>query len=275
MQDQFIKERLYLKGVSPRTLVWYGCSFKAFAGALESKAQVLERIKEMRDRGVSPVTVNSYLRCLNAYFRWCYEERGQDRIRIPKLKEEQKVVAALTPEHVRRFLQWKPGKTFGRQRLHILICLLLDTGLRISEALGLRKEDVDFENFLLRVHGKGNKQRLVPFSHEMRRILWRYYSQRAGNILFGTRHDTQMFPRNIGRSVKLLGEQLGITGVRISPHTLRHTFALSYVRNGGDVFRLQRILGHSTLEMTRRYVNLQTADLQAVHDRLSPLAQHH
>jgi len=169
MQAQFIKERLYFKGVSPRTLVWYGCSFKAFSGALESKGQILDRINEMRDRGVSPVTINSYLRCINAYFKWCHEECGAERIKIPRLKEEQKVLVTLSAEHIRRFVQWKPRKTLGRTRLHALICLLLDMGLRISEALGLRREDVDFDNLLLRVKGKGNKRRLVPFGLPSRR----------------------------------------------------------------------------------------------------------
>ena len=78
--------------------------------------------------------------------------------------------------------------------------------------------------------------------------------------------------RNLLRDLKHLGRDLGIAGVRFSFHTLRHTFAVNYIRKGGDVFRLQRILGHSTLEMTRRYVNLQTEDLQAVHNKLSLLS---
>jgi integrase/recombinase XerD len=75
------------------------------------------------------------------------------------------------------------------------------------------------------------------------------------------------------RHFKVLGTRLRISGVRFSFHTLRHTFAVNYIRNGGDMFRLQRVLGHSTLEMTRKYVNLQTSDLQAVHERLSLLAR--
>ena len=89
--------------------------------------------------------------------------------------------------------------------------------------------------------------------------------------MFGTRNGTKQTQRNALRDFKRMGAAAGVTGVRFSFHTMRHTFAVNYIRNGGDVFRLQRLLGHATLDMTRRYVNLQTSDLQAVHDRLSLL----
>ncbi len=97
---------------------------------------------------------------------------------------------------------------------------------------------------------------------------------REFTLVFATRTGTKPTQRNLLRDFKLFGTRLGATeGVRFSFHTLRHTFAVNYIRNGGDVFRLQRILGHATLDMTRRYVNLQTGDLQAVHDRLSLLSK--
>ena len=78
--------------------------------------------------------------------------------------------------------------------------------------------------------------------------------------------------RNFGRDFKAIGEQLGMTGVRISPHTLRHTFAVSYLRNGGNLFYLSRVLGHSSVTTTQKYLqSVNVDDLQAVHDRLSPL----
>ena len=92
-------------------------------------------------------------------------------------------------------------------------------------------------------------------------------------FVFPSHRGLKLNQRNFLRDFKLWGTRLLITGVRFSFHTLRHTFAVNYIRNGGDVFRLQRILGHSTLEMTRRYVNLQTSDLQAVHSKLSLLSR--
>jgi len=180
----------------------------------------------------------------------------------------------LAPEQIRRLLDFKP-RVNGEKRLHTLACLLLDSGLRINEALSLRSDDVDLDNFLLRVHGKGGKDRVVPISYEMRKLMWRWLrtQQGGGGLVFSTRGGTKLNYHNTLGDFKRLGNRLHITGVRFSFHTLRHTFAVNYIRNGGDVFRLQRILGHTTLEMTRRYVNLQKSDLQAVHSKLSLLSR--
>ena len=94
--------------------------------------------------------------------------------------------------------------------------------------------------------------------------------------MFGTRNKTQVTVRNFERELKAVGAKLGITGVRFSPHTLRHTFAVSYLRNGGNLFYLSKILGHASVTITQRYLqSLQVTDFQAVHDRLSPLTPEH
>jgi integrase len=270
--NQFITERTYLKGVSPATIQWYRSSFKAFDGALGSKQEIIGRIADLRKTN-SALSVNTYLRCINAYFRWLHEERGVALVKIPRLKEEQKVLATLTPDHVQRLLAFKPKGT-NLARAHTLAMLLLDTGLRFAEALGLRWEHVDLENLLITVTGKGGKHRVVPISLEARKILFRWRQKNVSTLLFPTRSGVQATQRNVGRDFSLLGKRLGITGVRFSPHTFRHSFAVSYLRAGGNVLYLQRILGHSSLEMTNHYVqSLGTADLQAVHDRLSLLTK--
>ena len=91
--------------------------------------------------------------------------------------------------------------------------------------------------------------------------------------MFSTRDGLKLGRRVVLRDFKLLCGRLGIAPPRRTLHATRHTFALNYVRSGGDVFRLQRVLGHSTLEQTRKYVNLQTEDLQAVHNGLTLLAR--
>jgi integrase/recombinase XerD len=274
--EQFIRERMYLKNVAPKTLLWYRQSFHAFEGAMDGKAAIGERIVQLRNAGVLPVSVNTYLRTLNAFFRWAHTEGHlAELLRVAKLKEEQKVLATLTPEHIQRIIGFRP-RGINQQRIYTLSCVLLDTGLRIDEALSLARSDVDLDNMLLRVRGKGAKQRLVPMSIEMRKLLWRWLRNEPGptdSLVFASRGGSKLGQRNVLRYFKQFGARLHITGVRFSFHTLRHTFAVNYIRNGGDVFRLQRILGHSTLEMTRRYVNLQTSDLQAVHSKLSLLSK--
>jgi site-specific recombinase XerD len=98
--DQFIKERLYLKGVSPKTIAWYRDSFKAFENALDRSA-IIERIAELRNRGVKAVSINTWLRCVNAYFRWLHIEHGKELVRIPRLKEEQQILATLGADAIR------------------------------------------------------------------------------------------------------------------------------------------------------------------------------
>jgi site-specific recombinase XerD len=275
MVEQFVQGRKYLKAVSPKTLIWYQCSFKAFDGATSSKEAINRRIVELRERGVSPITINSYLRCINAYFRWLHEEHQHAPLKIPRLKEEQKVLATLTPDHVKRLLQFSP-KGRNLKRAHTLTLLLLDTGLRFAEALNLTWDRVDLDNLVLKVLGKGGKHRVVPISLECRKVLyrWKQHQPRGTDLLFPTRSGVQSSQRNVGRDVRLLGQRLGITGVRFSPHTFRHTFAVSYLRAGGNVLYLQRILGHSSLEMTNRYTrSLGIDDLSAVHSKLSLLSR--
>ncbi len=269
---QFITERRYMKNVSPKTIEWYENSFKAFEGALESKAAIIARITEIRQRGVSAISVNTYLRCVNAYLRWLHTEHEQELVKIPRLKEDQKVIATLTNEQVKRLLGYKP-KGRNQARAHLIACVVLDCGLRISEVLTLTWENVDLDSVCLKVKGKGSKERIVPISAELRKLLFRWQQRHKEPQLFCTRSGTRLTTRNAQRDFKLLFRAMGITGVRCSPHTLRHTFAVGYLRNGGNLFYLSRILGHTTVKTTERYLqNVQIDDLQAVHNRLSVLS---
>jgi integrase/recombinase XerD len=155
--------------------------------------------------------------------------------------------------------------------------LILDTGLRVDEALSLSRVDsVDLDSLLVTVRGKGGRQRVVPMSLKGRAVLCRYFKRHEpprGDLVFFSRIGGKIEQRNALRAFKDICERLKLEGTRCSFHTLRHTFATNYLRAGGNVVMLQRILGHARLEMTMRYVHLQTADLTAVHDRFSPLSR--
>jgi hypothetical protein len=105
---EFILERGYLKNVTIRTIGWYEQSFKAFEGALSSKAAIVARVAELRQRGVAAISVNSYLGCINAYLNWLHLEHGQNALKIPRLREGHKILATLSPDHIKRLLQYKP-----------------------------------------------------------------------------------------------------------------------------------------------------------------------
>jgi site-specific recombinase XerD len=276
--DRFLQERTYLKGVSPETLRYYRWVRRAFLPILTqpTKTAMMERIQAMLAEGISPVSVNTYLRGFRAYINWLHQEGHLKEVfKVQMLKTEQKVIQALSSEMVNRILKFSPQTTNDR-RIHVFICLLLDSGIRLSEALALRKDDIDFDNMVLKIHGKGNKQRLVPISVEGRKIIYKFSSRQKEAFLFGTRNGNTISKRNADRDMKVLGRKLNITGVRFSPHTLRHTFACEYLRRGGNLEFLRRILGHNSILTTQKYLrSLGVQDLQAVHNGLTLLSATH
>jgi integrase/recombinase XerD len=222
----------------------------------------------MREKGLKATGCNSVIRAINAYLKW-----SDSPLKIPPLKEPQLILPTFTADEVARLVKWKP-KGFYQRRLHLLVLFLLDTGCRITEALTLRVGEIDFDNLLVTLDGKGRKQRVVPFSFELRKALHRYVTdyRRPDSLLLASRNETLLGRRVMLRDVKLLCKRLGFDPPVRTLHAFRHTFAINYLRRGGSVFHLQKVLGHSTLEMTRRYANLLTADLQAVHERVSLLS---
>jgi integrase/recombinase XerD len=196
-------------------------------------------------------------------------------IKLSWLKEEQNVLVTLNATQIERVLKGNPRSASG-QRTHVLACMLLDTGLRITEAVSLTRRDVDLDNLLLKVRGKGQKERIVPMSFELRKLLFRWLAKLPAHYerVFPTRDGATLRSRLVLVNFKTLGKCAGIVGVRMSPHTLRHTFAVSYLRAGGNLFYLSKILGHTSITTTQRYLqSLGIEDLQAVHNRLSLLSR--
>ncbi len=277
--EQFIRERQYLTNVTPSTIEWYRRCLKWLPSECPTQDDLKAIVVRMRERRLKETGVNTVLRCVNAYLHWCSgSERkcgaGCNHPRIQRLKEPHLVLPTFTDVQVKRLITWKPKGKYQR-RLHLIILLLLDTGCRISEALALRIADVNFDDLLITLDGKGRKQRVVPFSFELRKALFRYIgeSRKPDSLVFASRTETLVNRRNVLRDVKLLCLKLGFAPPGRTLHAFRHTFAVNYLRRGGSVFHLQKVLGHSTLEMTRRYANLVTVDLQAVHERVSLLSK--
>jgi integrase/recombinase XerD len=280
--EQFIQERQYLNNVSPATINWYKASFKWLRTESPSQQELKDTVLRMREKGLKPTGCNSVIRAINAYLHW--SASGSEtkcspackHLRIAKIKEPQLILPTLTAAQVKRLVNWKPkSKIFWQRRLHLLIVLLLDTGCRIGEALSIRVRDIDLDNLLLTLDGKGRKQRIVPVSFELRKVMFRYiadFSRRPDHLLLSTRNETQLGRRVVLRTVKNLCKRLGFDPPARTLHSFRHTFAVNYLRRGGSVFHLQKVLGHSTLEMTRRYANLTTEDLQRVHQSISLLS---
>jgi integrase/recombinase XerD len=276
--SQFKRERQYLNNVSETTLEWYTHAFKWLPSESPTQEELKDAVLRMREKGLKATGCNSAIRAINAYLHWLHNAGTKCspaciHPRIAQIKEPDLVLPTFSVPQVRLLVKWKP-KGFYQRRLHLIVLFLLDTGCRITEALKLRVCEIDLENMLVTLDGKGRKQRVVPFSFELRKALFRFirdFGRKVDALLFANRSETRLGRRNVLRDVKNLCKRLGFTAPARTLHACRHTFAVNYLRRGGSVFHLQKALGHATLEMTRRYVNLLTEDLQAVHERISIL----
>jgi site-specific recombinase XerD len=271
---QFVKERQFIGNVTEKTVIWYRQSWRAFTrtvGTTEeiNKRLLVEFITKLREQGLSVVSCNVYARAINSFLSWLHEnEHTAEHFKIKQLREEKRIIQTFKDEHIRAILTFKP-KGFYQWRLYTLLCLLIDTGIRIEEALTLRRSKIDFENLLITVMGKGNKERTIPMSVELRKVLCRWLNKNNHELVFSTKQGARLGYDNVRRDFRALAEKLGIEGVRVSPHTLRHTFARNYVRSGGNLFYLMKTLGHTTLTMSKRYVELDEQDLKEMHTRVS------
>lgn len=281
--EQFLRERRVLVGVTARTLGWHSQSLGIFelSGYEEpqdiTKQRLLVTIEQMLDRGVSPITINSYLRSVNAFLKWLHDEGLiERRVHLSRLIEPQPVPVTWTDEEIVRYCAYRPhrGSRYQRRLMVYLIGLtILDTGLRIRECLQLAWDDVNLDEAVLCVRmGKGQRGRKVPITPYLAREIrsWGRFRPLAG-LLYPSSRGTPLGYQNID------GEWRAIcAAARVRPvgfHAIRHTFATMFIKNGGDVLTLQRILGHASLEMTKRYVTLQTGDLAAKQLLYGPLAK--
>ena len=277
---QFLNERRYLKNVTDDTIEWYETAWKALQRALNThapditKSSLQQFVIAMRQRGAKPISINTYIKAMNAFCGWLHDEgHHRERLQLPLLKLERRVLQTLTDEQIRALVSRKP-KSFEANRLHTLICFALDTGVRIEEALTARASNVDYDNLLVTVFGKGRKERRIPFSFELRKTLYRYERLRAERcprceLLFPSRNGTSWEQRNSLRSLHLLQDKLHLP--QFGWHRLRHTFATNYLRHGGDIVRLSMVLGHTQITTTQRYLHLLTEDLSASHQKVSIL----
>jgi integrase/recombinase XerC len=264
------------EGASPKTIEWYRMVLgrarrdlgadRALDGLTSNEVRVW--LLTLRQT-LSPISVAGYVRGLKAFGRWCATEevataaalRGLRRPRVPH-----KLVEPLDDATLRRMLD------AASVRDRAIVLLMLDTGLRLSELAGLRPSDLRPDGSL-KVMGKGARERIVPVGGVARQALVRYVRQAnvadPGAAIFRARGGGALGARGVQQVFKRLKTRAGVPG-RCSPHTLRHTFARAYLLNGGDAFSLQRMLGHSTLDMVKRYVALADTDLAARHSLASP-----
>ncbi|HYA23039.1 MAG TPA: tyrosine-type recombinase/integrase [Terriglobales bacterium] len=274
---EFIKERQYVMNVSPATIRWYMSALKWLDSEEPTQEELTRLVVKMRERGLKATGCNAATRAINAYLHWASGATGKcgggcRHPHIKPMKEPEFVPSVFTDDQVKKLINLRARRFFER-RLHLLILILLDTGCRVSEATTLKVNDVDMDNLLLTLTGKGRKQRKVPFSLELRKALYRYLRDfEPKHLLLASRAGDEMGRGTALHDVKRLCRRLGFEPPARTLHAFRHTFATNYLRRGGSVFHLQKTLGHTSLEMSRRYANLQVEDLQRVHQQVSLLS---
>lgn len=228
---------------------------------------------------VRPRTVDTYHSNLKTFFNWVVAEGGlpaspMGNIRAPVCKPDQ--IKPFTDEQLLALFA-AARRTQNAQRNAAILWLLCDTGIRASELCGLQRADLDMAEKRITVLGKGNKRRSIYFGRQCAKALWAWLrgagdEQTTAPLFPSERGDGKgeaLSRWALGDLVRQLGVAANIQGVRCSPHTLRHTFAISFLRAGGQSFALREIMGHTNLKMTDRYVNLAQADL-AQQRRFSP-----
>jgi len=229
---------------------------------------------------MSPYTVQGKVRALKAFASWLFNEGYASdhlllNLKLPKTPVN--LIELLTRAEIEQLLNYQnPLTAIGCRNVAMLV-FMLDTGLRVSELCGLHFKDTHIEEGYLKVMGKGQKERIVPIGALNQKMLWRYVIHfrtkpvvEADNYLFLTLDGKPLRPNAIKLLLKRWGKKAGVP--RLHAHLCRHTYATNFlIYRCGDVFRLQQILGHSSLEMVRRYVHYASAQSMIQGHIMSPM----
>lgn len=289
------------EGKSNNSIKGYRTHMKAFGEYLHSQgiynlddvssSHVRQFMKQERERGLKQVSLNNRIRYIRASFNILIrdglyiDKNGEDRenpARVVKLEKEDPSSIFPIPDHLLQPVLKQPDqKTFLGKRNYVIMLLILDTGIRPSEVLEGRTDDWTDNYYTVRADvSKTKETRILPLSRETTRELYRYERIRGdwgGDRLFpnqdGERLNTDGFRSALRKICKRAG--LSKTDAElVHPYAFRHTFAYNYLMAGGDVFKLQEILGHTDLAMTRRYVKLVGKDLLSAHKEVKPLSKY-
>lgn len=254
---------------------------KEGAGTVEdvSPPIVKRYILSLRQRGLQSSSIQAHVRVLKTFGRWLFREgytveNPLERVQLPSV--EKRLVVPLTPEEKEIILSHLDQSTDLGCRDTAIIRIMLDSGLRLSEVVNLQVRNADLRSQSVKVMGKGGKERKVGIGLATLKALRRYiYNFRPDpedgvDNLFLTRQGRPLKPGTLKLFFTRLAQRTGIE--RLHAHLLRHTFACDFLRMpGSDLFTLQDILGHSTLDMVRHYSRLSQDEVVEKHKRLSPV----
>lgn len=212
------------------------------------------------------ISINGHLARLKVFFRYCIDEEYIDVTanpmeRIKNLKEERTIIHTFTDEEVRLMIACCDGKSYTAVRDRLILMILFDTGVRVSELTGILNEDVYETN--IRIRGKGSRQRSVYISPKVKRQMMKYerlrrerFKHRRQEPYYFLSQTAERIDRStINKILKNYAEEAKVRDeVRVSPHTCRHYYAQAHLRRGLDVYSVSRLLGHSDTDVTSQYL---------------------
>ena len=290
-------ESLKRKAVSIHTITNYERDLKHFAEFLRLRKASIESTDHvvLRDflnylytnRRLSKTSVSRKLACLKTFFKFLLREgrlttNPAELISSPRLPK--KLPAYLAEDEAATIVELPQGTDVKALRDRAILELLYASGLRVSELVGLNEDEIDMRQETVRVLGKGSKERIVPFGSYAARALEQYFAQKRmlghaepndkGEVpaFVSLRRKERITARDVQRLVARV--RLGLkTTRRVTPHTLRHSFATHLLERGADLRSIQELLGHETLSTTQKYTHVSVQHLKKEYDKAHPKAK--
>ncbi len=292
------------EGKSPRTIAWYTEMLRSFLNYLKKELKChdlsafnIDIVRNyiiylhnkpkfqghpytpQQNKLLSPRTVQCHVRALKAWGSWLYAEGYTDQnilanLKLPKATS--KVMEPLTLLEIKKVVSSINRNIYSGERNHAVLVTLLDSGLRASEAAGITLDNLNLKDGFIKVIGKGDKERIVPIGKFVQMELL-HYIEKVRPQPYGSDYDKLFLTRGgkpiTVNTVKLVFSRLASSsGVkRLHAHLCRHTFAINYLLNGGDIFSLREILGHTTLEMVNHYLHFTSSQITSQHQKYSPM----
>lgn len=284
--DKFVRYLEIEKNYSEHTIINYKLDLKGFdkfiAGTELEKIDYLSLRKYLavlKEKNLQTRTVGRRLSTLRSFFRFLCREgliKNNPILMLSSPKLEKRLPSFMTEEEVSRLIESafaKTPKDLAGLRDRAILEVFYSSGLRISELVGLNLEDIDFISGILKVKGKGKKERIVPVGETALVTVRNYLKQRKkqSEALFLNHHDQRITARGVRF---LLVKYFKSCGIKpgVSAHTFRHSFATHLLNHGADLRTVQELLGHANLSSTQIYTHLTTDKLKSVYDKAHPHA---
>jgi len=235
-------------------------------------------LAELRRRGLKKSSLARKLAVLRSFFKYLRREglvraNPASLVNIPR--QEKPLPAFLTIDQAAALMESPTEQDRFFMRDRAILETFYSTGIRLSELAGLNLEDIDLDSGLVRIRGKGKKERIVPIGSKAIEALKKYLEIRGvqsnGQALFLNRSGDRLTTRSVERVVKRYTNRMGLP--EVSPHGLRHSFATHLLEDGADLRAIQELLGHSSISTTQRYTHLNADQLMSIYDKTHPRAR--